>query len=211
MASEKKLYGLLEIREIIGFSLDEFAFFVGITTPHLSNIEKNKRKMTIEIAEKIASALENLLKRVDEVGEELWLLESGGNQERCNIDDPNYRFDKSIKITQIDAELLMASHNASFYELEFQEEAFKFLVNIAKNKKYLRYIEEKNELAPDEYTEEVERRMSLNIKDMLINYLHEDYCSKELEIIKDDLRKKLEVMRRGYFTTLELSEEEGDS
>jgi len=211
MASGKMHYGLQEIREAIGLSLDEFAFFVGITSGHLNNIEKNKRPMTIEAAEKIAAALEHLLKRVDENGEESWLLATGGNEERCNSDDPNYWFDKSIKISQIDAELLMASHKASFYKLEFQEEAFKLLVNIAKNKKYLRYIEEKGEVAPDDYVEEVERRMSLNIKDMLINYLHDDYCSEELEIIIADLRKKLDLIKSGYYTTLELPEEEGDS
>ena len=211
MASEKKYYGLREIRDMISFSLEEFAFFTGITTGHLNNIEKNKRPMTIETAEKIAVALVHLLKSVDEGGEDLRSLDFGGNGERRNSGDPNYWFNESIKIRKIDAELLLANHNASFHDLELQEEVFRILVNIAKNKYYLRYVEEKGEKASDEYVEELEKKMSLNIKEMLINYIHEDYCWEELENIKDDLRKKLALTKRGYFATLESSEEERDS
>lgn len=204
METEKKTYGIKEIREHLGLGLDEFSFAVGISVGHLNNIEKNTRPMTLKTAATIADALENMLASVVSEGNKLRntdriVKEIGA--EKFNKNGPSEIHMKGIEKVEIMPELLLASCNASFYDTEVQEEVYELLVNIEVNKLYLKYIEEKGKNVPKEYSAEIERKMGTSIKN-IFEYLFEDKFNFQGKCsVVDELRNKAYIYKHGFYRT----------
>ncbi len=208
MQEEKVAFGVREIRACLGLSLENFSLAVGISVGHLNNIEKNVRPMTRETAGKIADALENMIDSVVKDGDlkkrvDINVKKMGAKY--FNKDDDNQeKTNNANKVqTEIIPELLLASCIASFYRIQVQDEVYKYLINIEKNKLYLKYIEENGENVPNEYAEEIERKMSTSIKDIFDNLLKDDYYKKSLYScsLAEEIREKASIYKHGLFRT----------
>ena len=187
-----KAQNIREVRKILGFNQEEFAYFVGISAVYLSQIETGSRELTRDVAEKIAMALSWLsLKKLDEVSE----------KENMPVYATNY---------PVKADNIRVNHIASFYPGEIQEEILTLLYQKSAIEFQLDYLLEAGEPFPRKLDYEkgkpepifgflkIPRGKNKDSKDSI-----REMVSERVEMIKekykDNKKNKPAYQKGGYF------------
>lgn len=192
----KKYVGLKELRQLLDLSQEELAVAAGVTTGHLASIEGNGRKFALKTAEKVSIAIKNMLTKAIDYGN---AIKEGsvdnkeiiGRSEELNTDFSESQYNG--KEVSISPDLLIISHEVSFFPESLQDTAYELMVSSEVNERRLSMMREEGVDLTEEDILKIENKYKQEPK-AIINNILQDKCyrdgyEKVLEELRGHMRK----------------------